>query len=101
MDYRYPSIQFEAHVDSEGTIVIPRAIAKKLGKGKSITVRLTEGVVSNKLRDRSVTEDELEFIAGLQLERREDIICFLESEGILGKDQKFIDRSSVLMKRKK
>lgn len=101
MDYRYPSIQFEAQVDSEGIIVIPRAIAKKLKKGKPITVRLTEGVIPNKLRERSVTEDELEFIAGLQMERREDIICFLESEGILGRDKKFIDRSSVFMKRKK
>jgi len=49
--------------------------------GKRITVTITEGTVSRSLRDRNITEHDVEYIAALQLEQREHVLRFLNAEG--------------------
>ena len=101
MEHPYPSIEFEAEIGPAGTIKIPVHVTKKLKKVNRVTIRLTEGVVSKTLQRRCVTEDEIEQIAELQLERRENIIRFLESEGVLADNRLFLRRAAARMKKDK
>ena len=97
MDRSYPSIEFEAEVNPDGEIKIPATIARKLKGIKRVTLRLTEGVVSGRLQRRKVTEEEIEQIAALQLEQREHVIRFLESEGALTGNKLFGRRARSSM----
>ena len=69
--------------------------------GSRVTIRLTDGVVSNQLRERRVTEDEIEHISSLQLELRENVIRFLEAEGALSNDRLFVKRAAGITGRRK
>ena len=80
-------------------IKIPWHMARRLREGTRVTIRLTEGVVSRSLRDRRVTEDEIEQIAERQLEQRDNIIRFLEAEGGLSNDSVFARRAASLLRR--
>ena len=93
-------IEFEAKVTAEGTIVIPRHVAKTLEAGTAVVIRLTKGGISNSLRDRGVTEDEIEHIAALQLEPRENVVRFLQTEGTLSTGHAFQRRVSNRAKRR-
>ena len=101
MERSYPSIEFEAEVLPDGTIKIPTPLLKSLTGVKEVTIRLTEGVVSKKLRRRSVTEEEIARIAGMQLEQREHVVRFLESEGALAGSQAFSKRAIPFKAKKK
>lgn len=83
MERRYPSIEFEADIEPDGSVLLPRGVAVRVKPGERVTVKLTQGIVSRRLRTHNVTEEELERIANLQLEDREHVIRFLESEGTL------------------
>jgi hypothetical protein len=100
MERSYPSIEFEAEVLPDGTIKVPVPLRKLLAGVKEVTIRLTAGIVSNKLRRRKVTEEEIERIAGLQLEQREQVIRFLESEGTLAGSKSFAKRAARLKAKK-
>ncbi len=93
MERSYPSFEFEAEVLPDGTIKVPGPLARTLGGGKRVVLRLTDGVVSMKLRRRNVTEEEVERIALTQLEQRDSVIHFLESEGALSKPGAFAKRA--------
>lgn len=82
MENAYPVTEFEAEVTSHGTITVPGPVARLLSPGAKVTVRLTLGVVGG-LRDRGVTEDEIERIATRQLEPRDNVLRFLGAEGAL------------------
>ena len=97
----YPVIEFESEIDESGTIRVPKQVAAKLGGPSHVTVRLSKARVSKSLRARSVTEDEIESIALMQLEGREGVILFLENEGALSADAKFARRAAGLWKKKK
>ena len=56
-------------------------------------MRLVAGTVSRRLRERGVTEEEVEKIAHVQLEGRENVILFLQAEGALRKDNSFGQQS--------
>jgi len=90
MEHPYPAVEFEAVVTPDGMIAVPPALLKNLPSGAPVTVRLTEGTVSNSLRARGVTEELVEQVAELQLERREHVIAFMEAEGVLASDKKFV-----------
>ena len=101
MEQPYPSVEFEAEIGPDGTIKTPAAIAKKLKGVDRVTIRMTEGVVSKALQRRRVTENEIEQVAELQLEQRENVICFLESEGALADNKFFLRRAATVMRKKK
>jgi len=100
MDHSYPSIEFEASVGRDGTLVLPKALAGRYRSGSRITVRVTEGTVSSSLRKRGVSEEEIERIARLQLEERGQAILFLSGEGTLAADRPFARRAAHLLGRK-
>jgi hypothetical protein len=93
MEHPYPAVEFEAVVTPDGMIAVPAAMLKNLPSGVPVTVRITEGTVSNSLRAWGVTEELVEGVAELQLERREHVVAFLEAEGTLAADKKFATRA--------
>ncbi|HUL45294.1 MAG TPA: hypothetical protein VLY03_13150 [Bacteroidota bacterium] len=93
MEKPYPSLECEVRVGHGGVINLPPPIAARIQEGKRMTIRLTDGTVSAKLRRRGVTEAEIELIASLQWEQREQVINFLESEGSVSRSAAFVRRS--------
>ena len=76
------SIEFEATVDETGKIALPKAIVKEVGENP-LHVRLTARSISSELKNRNVSEDEIERIGAIQHESREQVVKFLLSEGAL------------------
>jgi hypothetical protein len=84
-DHSRKSVEFEGTINQYGNIAVPQAVLDDFG-GKSrekIHVRLTGRVISSKLRERRVKEEEIERIAATQLESRDQVLKFLLSEGAL------------------
>ena len=100
MEHPYPSIEFEVEVGPDGALALPRALAVRFRPGSKITVRVTDGTVSASLRRRGVTEEEVERIAMVQCESREQAILFLSGEGVLASDSAFSRRVSGLTGRR-
>ncbi len=98
MEKPYPSVEFETEITKGGVIVLPRQIAAQFELAQHITVRLTMGRVSQSLRKRNVTENEVESIATMQLEQRDQVLRFLNAEGGLAKKAPFYKR---VLERKK
>lgn len=80
------SIQFEAVVDNEGKVSFSRSVEDLgLKPGSKVTVNIFGGVLSERLTDLGVTEEEIERIGDRQLEDREHVMTFLASQGVLRK----------------
>jgi len=90
------SMVFESEVDGEGNVRFSRPVAVDLHlkKGARVTVRIIGGVLSPALTSRGVTDDEVERIGTVQLEEREQVSTFLESEGILFRNRDFRRRAA-------
>jgi hypothetical protein len=97
MEHPYPSAEFEVEVDEEGRIRLPRRLRSRIAAGSRLTIRLTEGVVGESLRARNITEEEIELIARRQLEDRDQIVEFLQSEGALSGNRRFAVRAKKLV----
>lgn len=95
----YPVVEFEAVIEHDGLIRLPRTLSSTLTAGAHVTVRLSEGVVSRSLRKRNVTEEEIEQIALVQLETRDDVVRCLKSEGALASNRAFRQRATSLLQR--
>jgi len=100
MERPYPSLEFEVEVSKDGMIQFPPAIARRFHVGSRVTVRITDGIISAALRKRMVTEGEVEHIASMQLEQREQVIDFLSVEGAMAKNTSFRTRARTLLKRR-
>jgi antitoxin component of MazEF toxin-antitoxin module len=101
MERPYPSVEFEGKMGEHGVIVLPKHIAAKFNAGQEITVKVTEGTVSDNLRRRNVTEEGIEHIALMQLEQREHVLRFLEAEGALAGRGSFAKRAVQYLRRKR
>ncbi len=88
------SVEINLKVESDGDLVIPKAALHRLNirEGASIHIRLTPTVLSGKLKARNVTEGEVETIAALQLEPRENVVRFLATESALSGNKGFLKR---------
>lgn len=91
-------MECEVKVGHGGVITLPPTIAAQFQEGKRITIRVTDGTVSSKLRKRGITEEEIERIASLQWEQRENVVGFLETEGIFPRSSPFARRSRKLFR---
>jgi hypothetical protein len=100
MEHPYPSMEFEVEVGKDGALLLPRSLAGRFRPGAKITLRVTDGTVSASLRKRGVTEEEVERIATLQLEKREQAILFLSGQGVLASSEAFSRRASRLLGRR-
>ena len=99
MEQVYPVLEFETKVANDGTIVVPAPLAGALRSHK-VVVRIVAGSVAGSLRKRGVTEEEIERIALLQLEQRENVVSFLEVEGALACSASCVRRTEKFLKRK-
>ncbi len=97
MERRYPAIECEVTIEHDGTVKLPPSLARRFQQGSRFTLRITDGIVSSKLRKRHVTEAEVENIATVQLEDREGVIQFLEVEGTLSHRSPFGRRAHTLL----
>lgn len=92
MEHKHASNEFDALIDDDGRITVPAEMAKQFA-GRRLHVRLHREEISAGLRKKDVTEDEVERIARVQLESREQVVKFLLSEGGLKRDAAFIRRA--------
>jgi len=100
-EHSYPVVEFETSIDHHGVIRIPAAIAATLQKGGRVTIRMTEGTVPRSLSTRGIGEDDVERMAMMQREGREDILRFLHAEGSLSGNRSFVRRFDNLLRKKK
>ncbi len=82
------SFEFTANVGERGEIAIPYTLVEDYGlkPGTRVHVRVTDHALSERLNERGITEEEIQRIAALQLESREQVVKFLLSEGALVKN---------------
>ncbi|MER3522859.1 MAG: hypothetical protein C4326_02020 [Ignavibacteria bacterium] len=76
------SSEFDAVIDRKGRLAVPPPVARVFA-GKKVRVRLARKELSAALVDRDVTEEEIDRIAAVQYESREQVVTFLLSEGSL------------------
>ena len=91
MEHKQASNEFEALIDKDGRITVPVEVARQFA-GRKLHVRLHREEISASLREKHVTDDEVERIARVQLDSREQVVKFLLSEGILKRDSGFVRR---------
>ncbi|MDA0986902.1 MAG: hypothetical protein O3A55_04800 [Bacteroidetes bacterium] len=93
MDNQSHSIKFERTVNNDGTINFNFPVSEKLKvkPGDKVTIKVTAGVISEKLTKHKVTEEEIEKISKTQLEKIENVIEFLSVEGSL-KNKKYFKK---------
>ncbi len=77
------SIEFEAVLGNDGIIRIPAEAARLLPSRGAVVVRVAAGRKDPLLAERGVTEDEIEAVASMQMESREQAVKFLSAEGRL------------------
>jgi hypothetical protein len=92
------STEIELKVGENGDLHIPSAILHRLrvGLGNKVHVRLTSTVLSGELRRRNVTEGEIERIAAIQLEPRDNVVKFLTTESKFAGNQRFKRRAKKM-----
>ena len=91
MERKQTGDEFDAVIEPNGKISVPHDIAQRFG-AKRVHVRLQAEEVTTELKSRGVTEDEIEQIAAMQLEPREQVVKFLLSEGALRSNASFLRR---------
>lgn len=89
------SVEIDLRIPEHGDLLIPMDALKRLNSRRTgrVNVRLTAANLSGHLRRQRVTEDEIEQIAAVQLEPRENVIRFLTSESTLSGNQGFKRRA--------
>ena len=78
-------LDFETVIDAGGRIEVPEGILSRPGTqaGSRVRVRLVAAGIAEALERRNGTAEEVDRIAAVQLEAREQVIAFLLSEGAL------------------
>lgn len=92
------SQKFESIILKDGSVKISGSILKNLNlkPGTKVTVTLIKDILSKKLTQLNVTEEEIEKICATQLENRENVIRFLNSEGSFSNNKNFIKNLKLL-----
>lgn len=98
MEHPYPLIEFECEVGADGVLRIPLSVLGEFPAGGRVTVRMTKGTVASRLRKKNVSEAEIESISIRQLEQRENVVGFLQSEGELRSHKAFANHAAALWK---
>ena len=73
--------EFDAILRADGSITVPEEILRAFGdQGVRVHVRLTSAALAARLRERNVTEEEVDRIAAMQHESRSQVLMFLNAE---------------------
>lgn len=85
MQQSHTVIEFDSTIEADGTITVPGEILARARTefGHKVRVRLLDRKEAAVLRERKIGDEEIESIARLQLESREQVVKFLMSEGAL------------------
>lgn len=87
------SVRFQAEVDENGRVNFSRTVPElRQRAGSKVTVKIFGGVLSKKLTQLDVTEEEMELIGDVQLEDREHVMSFLTAQGSLKANKGFRQR---------
>lgn len=78
-------LEFRTRIGRDGNIVLPRGVSRAgtLRRGALVSVQVKHASLPLRLRNRGVTEDEVQRIAAVQMEPREQVMKFLLAEGSL------------------
>ncbi len=92
------SAEIDVRVSSDGTLTIPKRILKRLNidRGGKVRVRISSDVLSSRLQRKNVTEEEIDRIAAVQLEPRQNVVRFLAAESRLSRNTAFKHRARML-----
>ncbi|MFZ4621388.1 MAG: hypothetical protein ACOYNS_12580 [Bacteroidota bacterium] len=92
------SVRFQAEVDENGRVNFSKSVPELQQRaGSKVTVKIFGGVLSTKLTRLDVTEEEIELIGDVQLEDREHVMSFLESQGSLNENKGFRQRMKRML----
>jgi hypothetical protein len=94
------SVDTELEVGRDGTAIVPVSTLRELGvaPGSKLSVRISSRSLTRRLLEQGVTEQEIEAISALQLERRESVVQFLQAEGVLSNDAGFVRRARKVVR---
>lgn len=86
-----PTAPVVATVRRDGTIELGATTVQRMGfrPGDRVSVRVSDAALSRRLAALGVTENEVDTIAAMQLEPREQVARFLAAEGSLAKRAAF------------
>ncbi len=92
------SAEINLRILDGGDLLIPARVLNRLNveRGDKVRIKVTTSVLSNELNRRNVTEEEIERIADLQLEPRENVIKFLATESMFSSNNRFKRRAKEL-----
>jgi uncharacterized protein YlxP (DUF503 family) len=97
MSTRRGIVEFDVTLDERGSLTVPRELMPTLmlhGRAR-FRVRLTEAGLADTLKERGVTDAEVDAIAACQRESRDQALAFLLSEGALGTRRRPAPRRAV------
>ena len=86
--------ELHVRVNASGDVTVPRAFLEAIGvaAGAHVQVRITASRRAGTLKKRGITEEEIDGIAALQLEAREQVVRVLSVEGTLASHGRFRQR---------
>lgn len=92
------SAEIDLRVPENGNLQIPSGLLNRLNVrvGGKVRVKISAGGLSARLKRLGVTDEEIEQIAELQLEPKENVVKFLMTESSLSGDGGFKQRSRLL-----
>ncbi len=91
MSYHKKAAEFIGVVDEQGNIRLPADLLRNIEP--KVHVRLTPVHLNSQLKNRGVSEEEVEHLGAVQLEPREQVVKFLLSEGALSNNAAFCKRA--------
>ena len=91
-------VEVDLRIEENGTLVIPKEILNRLNVGRKdkVHIRVTTNILSRQLKQRNVTEEEIERIASVQMEPRENVAKFLATELRFSGNREFARRARGL-----
>ena len=98
MSHHRKSIEFIGVIGDDGRLSVPPEILGQVD-GR-VHVRLGPVHQSSLLREKGVSEEEVDHIGAVQLESREQVVKFLLSEGVLNNTSSFSKRARAFVKSK-
>ena len=92
------SAEIDMRIPPEGSLMIPKRILKRLNVdgGTKVHIRITGGMLSSSLKRRNVTEEEIDQIAFVQMEPRENVVRFLVAESRFSGNAAFKRRARAM-----
>lgn len=96
MSHHRKAAEFISVVDEHGRIRIPDDVRRQVES--KVHVRLSSVHLAAQLREKGVSEDEVEHLGAVQLESREQVVKFLLSEGVLSHASSFKKRAEKFVR---